>query len=126
MSQPANSPPTQKIDKETLYGEWIKGERARQNMNRRAVEKAMDLPPEDDVQITNTTTGITLKHLLGIAAIVAAAGGIGLLAVLGMSGIQDGQQQITPPVVNMEPIDLRINWWVEDGESQAEVKEVAE
>ena len=47
------------IDKETLYGEFLKSVRRKGRVEDLAIAKALDIPMDDDVQINQSKTGIT-------------------------------------------------------------------
>jgi len=117
------SPPKCKmaIDKGVLYGEWAKGEAARQRLHTRIIAKANDIAADDDVEIHNEYHGMTLKHLIGVAVIITAilAGFAAIAgALLYLGGKNDAGSQPNQNVTGQaEPLKFRVSWeWPEGGE----------
>ena len=70
MTKPSNDLAAgETADKETLYGEFLRGRREDRRLLLQVARKHLDI--DEDVQLTATKTGI---GALGIAGIVAAAG----------------------------------------------------
>lgn len=81
----------QDINKASLYGEWLRNMRWRDDLHKKAAFKSMDIPGEEMINAPKTSTniGVTWKE-------IAAAG------VLGLGGWWVAQQATkpeTPPVV---------------------------
>ena len=86
------------IDKESLYGEFLKSIRRKGRIESLAISKALDLPVEDEVQIKTGITGWPLVALL--------LGGSGmaswLISSLMVSSSQPSPAQSTVPSLPQE------------------------
>jgi len=76
------------LDKEALYGQFLASFQRREKLADLATRKALNLPVEDDVNITTTHNGIGWRHLVGIVLMLLLSGtlGGGLTALLGSLG----------------------------------------
>ncbi|MCG8586531.1 MAG: hypothetical protein MI757_17615, partial [Pirellulales bacterium] len=64
--------------KDVLYRDYNRGKAWQQRLHREAVHKALDIAPEDDVHISQKTSGLGWRELaliiLGMVAATAASG----------------------------------------------------
>jgi hypothetical protein len=118
------------LDKEALYGQFLASFQRREKLADLATRKALDLPAEDDVNITTTHNGLQLRHLAGIALMVLLSGtlGGGLTALLGSLG--HNASGILPPaaatpaesapagaaVPPAQPQQFKVTFYGEDGQ----------
>ena len=79
------------IDKNNLYGEFLKGEKWRRNLAKSATHKALDIAEAEDVNLSvNKSTGVSTAGMIG----VALAAGLGP-ALLGIAMLFKGGQAPT-------------------------------
>lgn len=84
------------INKDALYGTYLAQEKWKNSLNKKMTHKALDIPLDDDVNITQTKTGISTAGALGIAAMV----GIPPLAILGYMLLNKEAPQLPPlPII---------------------------
>jgi hypothetical protein len=84
----------QEVNKQTLYGNFQKHEDRRAKFVAKVAHKAADVAMDDDVNITNTRTGIGTAGAIGIGAAAGIPGIITALAL--MFGGRDSPQPQAP------------------------------
>jgi len=98
------------IDKNALYGTFQDSVDRNNKLTDDITRKALDLPRDDDVNITTTNNGVSGKALAGILAGVMAAGGGGAVVMNQMG-------QPTPqPVVQPSDQEATLTFYNSDGE----------
>lgn len=111
------------IDKQQLYGQFLQSHQRQQRLSEMATRKALDLPLDDDVNITQTTT----NHGPNFASLLVLAGGL----LAGGTGLGVGLSSLwtTPPTAPAsshapEPhqqaaaagsAEYRVTFYAEDG-----------
>ena len=101
------------VGKKALYGVWTNNFERRARLNEDATRKALDLPLEEDVNITttNNVSGMTWKHLLAGTVGLSGLGAIGILSGLLLRSPAPAKQP--PPAV--EPVTqnlrLKVRFW---------------
>lgn len=88
------------IDTNALYGRYQEKEDWRNNLHKKTVHKALNIPMDDDVQVTNTTTnsaGFGWKELAVLAAL-----GLGGAAIWKTNGPQLVQQTLPAPTQGVQ------------------------
>lgn len=114
------------IDKQQLYGAFTKSHQRQQRLSEMATRKALDLPLDDDVNITQTTTnhGPNLVSLLVLAGGLLAGGtgiGLGLPALWNepATAAMDPPKASEPPpktvALDPESTEFRVTFYAEDG-----------
>jgi hypothetical protein len=93
MSGPGNS---SDIDKQSLYGEWLRNSRWRDALNKKLAHKSLDIPDPDEMHVDNSRRGLDWK---GVAVIVAGALGAAAIAVSGLRQEHTPAAPPQPPVV---------------------------
>jgi hypothetical protein len=112
--QPANEPVTAAggIDKNLLYGQFLRGRLRKEKLHDAIIHKALDIPEIDDVNVTNINQ--RGQGLLGIfGAMVAAAG-------ITAAGMKYFEPPIAPPI---EPAEVEIEVWSDGEKFDFRVKE---
>ena len=98
--------------KEKLYGRFLESAKRRDRIHEKAICKALDLPLEDDVNVTNISH--RGQGLLGIfGAMVAAAG-------ITAAGMKYFELPTAPPI---EPAAVEIEVWSDGEKFDFRVKE---
>lgn len=93
----------QEINKNALYGNFQKADDDRRKFARKVAYKAADMAMDDDVNITNTKTGIGTAGAIGIGAVAGIPGLLTALAMyFGGNGHAPAPQQ---PVQQVKPAD---------------------
>ena len=88
------------IDKQALYGQWLKGEAWKRKLQKAAAHKALDIAESEDVNLSvNKSTGIGNAGLIG----AVAAAGLGP-ALLGLAMLLKGGSA-PAPVTSPGPAD---------------------
>ena len=111
------------IDKHQLYGAFLQSHERQQRLSDLATRKALDLPLDDDVNITQTTT----NHAPSLASLLVLAGGL----LAGGTGIGIGLPAMVaalssaapPPIPAIEQqaaapapaSEYRVTFYAEDG-----------
>jgi hypothetical protein len=107
------------IDKTKLYATFEKSHQRQQRLADMATRKALDLPLEDDVQITTNTTnhGISWVGAVVLAATLLAGGGGTMFGVAGMLGALRAPQPAPrgPSTPLAAPREFKVTFWAEDG-----------
>ena len=83
------------IDKHQLYGAFLQSHERQQRLSDLATRKALDLPLDDDVNITQTTT----NHAPSLASLLVLAGGL----LAGGTGIGIGLPTILEALSSADP-----------------------
>lgn len=99
------------VDKKELYQTFLGSLERSEKLKEMATRKNLDLPLDEDVNITNTTSGISGKHLLGVGAIMFA----GLLGWRGIDKLSFEPSHSTPATLSPAPQEYDVTFWV-DGE----------
>lgn len=89
-----------------LYGRYQDKEDWKNNLHKKTVHKALNIPMDDDVQVTNTTQnsqGFGWKELAVLAAL-----GLGGAAIYKTSGPQLIQQTQPPAAASTTPPDISV------------------
>lgn len=99
-------------DKNELYGEWLKGQEWKRQLQKSVTHKALDVAEADDVNLSvNKNTGVGNAGLIG----AVAAAGLGP-AILGLAMLLRGGQT-APPATAPGPADAnyQIRFFDKDG-----------
>ena len=80
------------INKDALYGTYLKHEAWKNNLSKKIAHKSLDIPLDDEMNITSTKSGMSTAGVLGIAAMV----GIPPLAILGYMLLNKETPQLPP------------------------------
>ena len=100
------------LDKNSLYGEFLKGESRKSKMEDKAIAKALDIPLDDEVNINQTSFGLSGWH------IVALTGVLGYLFLQGHlyhpSVVQNPRPEVQPPGISVP--DVQVDLWYNDPE----------
>ena len=100
------------LDKNSLYGEYLKGASRKSRMEDKAIAKALDIPLDDEVNINQTSFGLSGWHL------VALAGILGYLLLQGHiyppSALQSPRSEVSPPGISVP--DVQVDLWYNDPE----------
>lgn len=103
------------IDKNELYALFQHSFDRRERLADLATRKALDLPVEDEVNITNTTThhGPSPLAMLAVSALMLLGGGGIALSAAGLAGWfqSPGGAAVQPS----GPHEFRISFWTEEG-----------
>lgn len=104
----------QEVDTKYLYGNYQKARDWREEYMKQMAYKANNSAPPEDMQITNTKTGI---GTLGTVGIAAAASFPGLLAagILGYALSRDPAPQTTPTVTPPIDSEYEVLFYDKDG-----------
>jgi hypothetical protein len=103
------------IDKDQLYATFNHSSQRREKLADLATRKALDLPVEDDMQITTNTTyqGLGRCGSLLLALAMLASGGGGALGIAGLLGwLQPARDNSTP---TFAPQEFEVTFFAEDG-----------
>ena len=114
------------LSKRELYGTFMESRERRERLADMATRKALDLPLDDDVNITNTTThnGLPWAQLaLLVGGTLAGGTGLGLALPALLGSLERGAP---PPEIRpanpspqfsqtAEPQEYRVTFWAEDG-----------
>ena len=113
------------IDKDQLYGAFNKSHQRREKLADLATRKALDLPVEDDMQITTNTTyqGLGRCGSLLLALAMLASGGGGALGIAGLLGMLQPTREAPRPT--FAPQEFEVTFFAEDG-SPIEVNDKGE
>jgi hypothetical protein len=106
------------IDKSQLYATFEKSHERQQKLTDMATRKALDLPLEDDVQITTNTThhGISWLGAALLSATLLAGGGGAALGLMSLFGALCPSVPSTPGAHHpISPQEFKITFWAEDG-----------
>ena len=103
------------VNKEALYGTWMKSVNKRQATHELALRKAMDLPVEDDMQV-NVQHGITGWQAVAAAAVLAAGlGGGFFMSQRGADAPAPAPVAQTPAVDPVPGQRFRVTFSSDDG-----------
>lgn len=107
------------IDKNALYATFHASNQRREKLADLATRKALDLPVEDDMQITTNTTyqGLGRCGSLLLALAMLAAGGGGALGIAGALGLLHRGHEAAP--ATFEPQEFEVTFFAEDGKPVA-------
>jgi hypothetical protein len=85
--------PASEIDKEQLYGEWLKSTRWQDKLFRKAAHKSLDIP-DDDVQINANRFQSGVNPWIAVAAILASGAlGAGMQQLFSEKQTQQVEEQ---------------------------------
>ena len=110
-------PKTTKVDKKRHYGKYMTGEEKNLNLNRKIIEKSLDIEPEPDVDIDNRRYGMTWKDILAMTALAGTSGGVGMLFGSIYSALQlpaPAPPTVTPPVVTAPDVAVSVRLYIID------------
>lgn len=85
------------VDKQTLYGEFERRQKWRENLAKKGAHKALDIPLDDDMNM-NVRNGIGWKELLVIFGFILGTGGL--------TGWLLSQQQEPPALPEAPPFEI--------------------
>ena len=109
------------IDKDQLYATFNQSNQRREKLTDLATRKALDLPVEDEMQITTNTTyqGLGRCGSLLLALAMLASGGGGALGIAGLLGLLTPARQAAAPQqpATFEPQEFEVTFFAEDGKS---------
>lgn len=107
------------IDKSQLYATFNKSHERREKLADMATRKALDLPVEDDMQITTNTTyqGLGRCGSLLLALAMLASGSGAALGIAGLLGLLNPARQAASPQqpATFEPQEFEVTFFAEDG-----------
>lgn len=89
------------VNQRGIWPLWTRQQEWRQKLERKATHKALDIP-DDDMNITNTKTGISTGGAIGIAA-AAGIPSLAAAAILGFALLKDKSEPpkaVDPVTVN--------------------------
>lgn len=89
------------IDKQALYGTYLDSVRRRQAIADKAIHKALDLPQDDDVQITNVKQSGTSPAVTAGVAVLSAALGAAAIALTSRPAVTV-ESPTSQPAVNTD------------------------
>ncbi|ANS03331.1 hypothetical protein [uncultured Mediterranean phage uvDeep-CGR2-KM19-C37] len=102
--------------KEQLYGRFLASAKRRDKIHEKAIHKALDLPLDDDVNVTNIN-----QRGLGLLGVI---GSMGIGAAVMAGGMKVFDWPAPPPKHAVAPSEIEIEVW-SDGET-IEVRPVDE
>ncbi len=105
------------INKNELYATFHKSSERREKLADLATRKALDLPVEDDMQITTNTTyqGLGRCGSLLLALAMLASGGGGALGIAGVLGLLNAATPAREAPATFEPQEFEVTFFAEDG-----------
>lgn len=95
------------INKEALYPTYNRSVERKQAIHEQAIRKSLDLPVDDDVNITTTNNGVSGKALAGILVAMVVSGGGGALVVNQMGQPVPQPPPFVRPVVEGQAATLK-------------------
>lgn len=93
------------LDKETLYGEFLKSMRRKGRVEDLAIAKALDIPMDDDVQINQSRTGITGWPLVSL---LLGGGGLSAWLISSLMTSSIHPQLVDPPAVDSPAVQVEL------------------
>lgn len=96
------------IDKEALYPTYNRSVERKQAIHEQAIRKSLDLPADDDVNITTTNNGSSpLMSSLATVGMLATGGtgAIGIAALMGVLGGEPDMPGAQPPPAIVQPVE---------------------
>ena len=60
------------VNKEELYGEFLRGQRWRERLGRRAAHKALDIADDEEMNI-NVRQGLGVKEMIALAVLIVGS-----------------------------------------------------
>ncbi len=106
------------IDKHQLYGRFVKSWERREKLADLATRKALDLPMDDEMNITTTNRGVGLLPAAVVSAALLLAGGgmtLGLVKLLDRpqpAQVPASGSHVAAPPPSQE---FKVTFWAEDG-----------
>ncbi len=103
-------------DKKALYGEYTRAQKWKDKLFRKGCHKALDIP-DDDMQISNHTQGITGRHIVALFGLAMAAA-LGWRALQPIPQTSSGPVQVLP-AASEQPLpvvqEYKVEFWADDG-----------
>lgn len=102
------------LNKQNLYGEWLRGEKWKRRLQKATAHKAMDIAEEEPVEVNvNKSTGISTAGLLGAVGLITIGN-----AILGAAFLfrqSAPAPQVVPPQTIPSPIavpsgEIEMQW----------------